>query len=119
MFIYGLDFTSTPGTRKPITCARCVLHDGLLTMQECIALPTFIDFENFLLQPGPWIAALDFPFGLPLKLLTNLNWPRTWEGYVRHIATLGKDSFEDTIMHYRSGRAVGDKLHRRGYTFWA
>jgi hypothetical protein len=113
MRIFGLDFTSAPGKRKPITCACCELNQNILVVQSCQLCATFKDFEHFLRQDGPWIAALDFPFGQPHKLIVNLNWPQTWEGYVQHIATLGKAGFEESIQHYRNGREVGDKLHRR------
>jgi hypothetical protein len=113
MRVFGLDFTSAPGARKPITCAHCELYDNTLIVQTCQLFSTFKDFEHFLRQNGPWIAALDFPFGQPRKLIVNLNWPQTWEGYVQHIATLGKAGFEESIQRYRVAREVGDKLHRR------
>ncbi len=113
MFIFGLDFTSAPNRRKPITCVRCELRTTQLTIQRCQALPDFASFEAFLQQDGPWIAALDFPFGLPLKLLTNLVWPQNWEGYIQLISTMGKAQFEETLMQYRAGRPAGDKLHLR------
>jgi len=113
MRVFGLDFTSAPGNRKPITCACCELYDNTLTVQTCRLFSTFIDFEHFLRQVGPWIAALDFPFGQPHKLIVNLNWPHTWEGYVQYIAAMGKAGFEESIQRYRVGREAGDKLHRR------
>ncbi len=57
MRIFGLDFTSAPGSRKPITCARCELYDNILIVQTCQLFSTFKDFEHFLWQDGPWIAA--------------------------------------------------------------
>ncbi|MBA2394212.1 MAG: DUF429 domain-containing protein [Ktedonobacteraceae bacterium] len=113
MRVFGLDFTSAPGHRKPITCACCELDEHTLTIRSCQLFTTFIDFEHFLCQDGPWIAALDFPFGQPHKLIVNLHWPQTWEGYVQHIAALGKAGFEESIQRYRDGREMGDKLHRR------
>jgi hypothetical protein len=113
MRVFGLDFTSAPGQRKPITCACCQLNGHTLTVQSCQLFTTFSDFEHFLCLDGPWIAALDFPFGQPHKLIVNLHWPQTWEGYVQHIAALGKAGFEESIQRYRAGREMGDKLHRR------
>jgi hypothetical protein len=74
LFVFGLDFTSAPTRRKPITVAACLLSGCCLQVQECAALVTFADFEGMLARPGPWIGACDFPFGQPLKLLQNLNW---------------------------------------------
>ena len=114
MRIFGIDFTSAPGTRKPITCAVAELqHESLLHIQDMVTLPTFMAFETFLQQDGPWVAAFDFPFGQPRKLLTNLNWPQTWEGYVSYCAELGKAIFEATLTQYQDSRPAGDKQHTR------
>lgn len=113
MRIFGLDFTSVPGRRKPITCAVCSVRDDLLTLHECQAFPGFEQFEAFLRSPGPWCAAFDFPFGLPRTLLANLGWPRRWEDYLRLVATMGKARFEETLTQYCAGRVAGDKHHFR------
>ncbi len=113
MRVFGLDFTSAPSLRKPITCAVCELQQTTLLVESALALPTFADFEAFLQHPGPWLAAFDFPFGQPRKLLANLDWPQTWEGYVQHVAALGKHGFEDTLTRYQKSRLAGDKQHTR------
>ena len=113
MKIYGFDFTSAPSHNKPITCAVCELQDNLLRVQNCLKLVSFDDFEAFLRSGGPWLAALDFPFGQPRKLISNLEWPETWEGYVQIIASMGKKEFEETLKRYGESRTIGDKLHLR------
>lgn len=113
MHIYGLDFTSAPMRCKPITCACCELNDTILIVKSCLKMPSFADFEAFMRSDGPWLAALDFPFGQPRKLISNLGWPQSWEGYMRIIASMGKAEFEDTLLSYRASRAPGDKLHLR------
>ncbi len=113
MKIYGFDFTSVPGRKKPITCAVCELQDHLLCVQDCLRLTSFEDFEAFLHSNGPWLAALDFPFGQPRKLISNLGWPDTWEGYMQIIASMGKKEFEETLKRYRESRPTGDKQHLR------
>ncbi len=113
MRIFGLDFTSAPSSRKPITCAIGKLHESTLLIENTIALPTFEAFEVFLQREGPWIAAFDFPFGQPRKLLMNLHWPQTWEGYVQHCAALGKTLFEETLTQYQASKPAGDKQHTR------
>ncbi len=111
--ILGVDFTSAPSRRKPITCAVCELKETLLVVQDCLTLINFEQFEVLLNSPGPWIAALDFPFGLPHKLLVNLGWPGKWAEYVQLIDSMGKTVFEETLAHYRKSRPAGDKLHLR------
>ena len=113
MRIFGLDFTSAPSPRKPITCATGKLQASALLIENIVTLPTFAAFESFLQQEGPWIAAFDFPFGQPRRLITNLHWPSTWEGYVQHCALLGKTLFEETLTHYQASRPAGDKQHVR------
>ncbi len=113
MLIFGLDFTSAPSRRKPISVARCELQGVQLRVQSCLPLFDFAAFEAFLRLDGPWIAACDFPFGQPLKLITNLSWPQSWEGYLHLVSTMSKAQFVDTITHYCATRPSGDKLHRR------
>jgi hypothetical protein len=113
MRIYGLDFTSSPTRRKPITCAYCELRGSVLTVKDCLTMSSFAEFEAFLESDGPWLAALDFPFGLPRKLIANLGWPQNWQGYMRIIASMSKTEFEETLHSYRAARSPGDKLHLR------
>lgn len=113
MKIFGLDFTSAPSPKKPISSAMCFLHDHRLQLQASLQLSSFAEFEELLCSPGPWLAALDFPFGQPRKLLSDLAWPQTWEGYMQVVATMGKEKFEETLTRYREGRSKGDKQHLR------
>ncbi|MBI1878698.1 MAG: DUF429 domain-containing protein [Chloroflexi bacterium] len=113
MKIYGLDFTSAPNPRKPITCAAGRLTHNRLKIYDLTPLVDFAALEEFLSQPGPWLAGLDFPFGQPRPLIDNLGWPDSWEGYVQEIARLGKVGFEQTLAAYRRARPPGDKQHRR------
>jgi hypothetical protein len=63
--LLGIDFTSVPSRRKPITVARGVLTGNRLALQRVHALCDFAAFEALLAQAGPWLGAFDFPFGLP------------------------------------------------------
>jgi hypothetical protein len=113
MNIYGLDFTSAPSRKKPITCAVCEITHNSLKLNECLKLSSFAEFEAFLRWDGPWLAALDFPFGQPRKLITSLGWHvldnSTWEGYVEMISSMGKKPFEEALLGYCAIRSVGDK----------
>ena len=82
-------------------------------MQAYLTMPTFADFEDFLRSDGPWLAALDFPFGQPRQLIANLGWPTAWTDYMQLIAAMSKSEFEQTITDYRAGRLPGDKHHLR------
>ena len=111
--IYGLDFTSAPSKRKPITCASCFLLNTYLYVEQIFLIAEFDGFEQWLGQSGPWVAALDFPFGQPRQLLTRLGWPLTWDGYVGLIGSMQKSTFEKTLQDYQDSRPAGDKQHMR------
>ncbi len=113
MRIYGLDFTSSPSRSKPITCAECVLRNGELKLHSFRPITSFGDFEAFLEEDGTWLAGIDFPFGQPWKLITNLGLPTTWEEYVRSIHEDDSSAFQAAIDNYRQHRPAGDKEHLR------
>ena len=113
MHIYGLDFTSAPGSRKPISVVSATLNQRSLFVEDWQSLISFAAFEAFLRFPSPWLAACDFPFGLPRKLLLNLDWPVDWPAYMRLVADLSKSEFEHLLTNYRQARPAGDKHHLR------
>ncbi len=63
--LLGVDFSSAPSARKPITVAQGQLAGRVLRLQGLRELPRMADFEALLAEPGPWLGAFDFPFGLP------------------------------------------------------
>jgi hypothetical protein len=66
-------------------------------------------------RPGPWIAGLDFPFGLPREALEDLGWPTLWPALTRHCTSLGRSGMRAALDRYRAGRPVGSKFcYRRG-----
>lgn len=113
MIIYGIDFTSSPKRSKPITCLECRLDGNRLEACELIEWRDFDEFEDALRSPGPWIAGIDFPFGLSRKFIENIGWPNTWQGYVEYVSTLARKDFREVLDGYRVNRPSGDKEHRR------
>lgn len=116
MNLHGIDFTSTPTPKKPLTLARCELRgreQDRLTVRELQKLPDFERFEQALREPGPWIAGLDFPFGLPRRFVRRLNWPEDWGAVVGRVAAMDRREWVATITRYRNTRPPGDKEHRR------
>ncbi len=65
MQLIGVDFSSAPTRRKPITVARGQLVGAVLRLNALDELPTMAGFEALLAEPGPWCGGFDFPFGLP------------------------------------------------------
>jgi hypothetical protein len=113
MRIYGLDFTSAPGRRKPLIVLGCTLSGGSLRIDNSETLTDFGGFEDFLRWPGPWVCGMDFPFGQPRSLVAELGWPENWEGYVGKVGGLAKTDFEDAIRADMATRPPGSKWRYR------
>ncbi len=113
MRIYGLDFTSAPGRRKPLIVLCCTLEGGSLRVEDSETLSGFGGFEDFLQRQGPWVCGMDFPFGQPRSLVAALGWPESWEGYVREVGTLPKEEFEGKIRADMALRPAGSKWRYR------
>ena len=113
MRIYGLDFTSAPGRRKPLIALSCTLEAHSLRVEDAEKLTDFGGFEVFLQRQGPWVCGMDFPFGQPGSLVAALGWPNGWEGYVREVGTLPKEEFEGKIRADMALRPAGSKWRYR------
>jgi hypothetical protein len=111
--IYGLDFTSAPGRRKPLVVLGCTLEGDSLRVEDSKTLTDFDGFEAFLQRRGPWVCGMDFPFGQPRSLISALGWPQGWEGYVGEVGMLPKEEFEDKIRADMAKRPRGSKWRYR------
>ena len=113
MIIKGLDFTSVPSVKKPITCALCHLQGNELHVLEMQRLENFPAFETEIAAPGEWVAGVDFPFGQSRTLIKNLDWCERWEEYIEMVSLYSKQEFIDLLESYKKYRKTGDKEHRR------
>jgi hypothetical protein len=115
MNVMGIDFTSVPSRRKPITCVKATLTGNRLVVADVglSAWPGFGEFEAALVAKGPWIAGIDFPFGQSLRFVIQIGWPPSWFDYVKRLHGLSRADFRDELDKYRQPRAKGDKEHRR------
>ena len=111
--IIGVDFTSAPTSKKPITVARGSVQGTRVSLGRVDALPGFAAFEALLREPGPWIGAFDFPFGLPRELVEQLGWPRSWPALMRHYAALSRPQIRDTFAAFCAARPAGGKFAHR------
>ena len=109
----GVDFTSAPTKRKPITVARGNVRGARVSLQRVQALASFAAFEAVLRESGPWIGAFDFPFGLPRELVEALDWPRDWHRLMRHYAGLSRPQIRDTFAAFCAARPAGSKFAHR------
>ena len=82
--IAGIDFSSAPTRRKPITVALGQVAHGVARLERVDEHPAFDGLAAWLNTPGPWLAAFDFPFGLPRELVLALGWPTDWRALMQH-----------------------------------
>ncbi len=113
MRLYGVDFTSAPRPRKPITVAAGRFVDGVVSLDRLEGLPDWPAFEAFLARPGPWLGGFDFPFGLPREAVVDLGWPTSWPALVTRCAALGRQAFREALDAYRVTRPVGARYAHR------
>ena len=113
VLLAGVDFTSRPTRRKPITVAMGHQSRGVVRVERLHEHDTFAGFTAWLAQPGPWVGGFDFPFGLPRELVESLGWPREWPALIRHYAALDRPTIRDTFSAFCDGRTVGHKFAHR------
>ena len=113
MRIYGVDFTSAPSARKPITIGAGDSDGEHLVIGELEELFDFASFERFLQRPGPWVGGFDFPFGLSRQAVTELAWPLAWRQLVEHCKALGRAEFKRRLDAYRESRPRGKRYATR------
>ena len=111
--VLGVDFTSAPRSRKPITVARGRLVAGAYALERIDPVADWSGFDRLLREPGPWIGGFDFPFGLPREAVTDLGWPGDWQTLVAHCAALGRTDLRAAFDAYRASRPVGRKYPHR------
>ena len=114
--LLGVDFTSAPSRRKPITVAHGELAGRVLRLQRVDALPTFSEFERLLAGPGPWLGAFDFPFGLPRAFVESLGLGPDLATVVANVRARCPDrmAFRALVDAWGNGRPAGQRLvHRK------
>ena len=109
----GIDFTSRPTARKPITVALGSVDKGVVRLARVEEHANFEGFSNWLRNPNPWLGAFDFPFGLPRELVLALGWPTQWLPLMRHYSALSREQIRDTFAAFCNARPVGAKFAHR------
>jgi Protein of unknown function (DUF429) len=109
----GIDFTSRPTRRKPITVALGRLAHGAVRLERIEAHADFDGFARWLQTPGPWLGVFDLPFGLPRELVHTLGWPLQWAPLMRHYAALSRAEIRATFAAFCAARPAGGKFAHR------
>ncbi len=113
MPLRGIDFSSSPTRRKPITVARGQRIGEVLRLERVDAQPSLAAFAEQLAEPGPWLGAFDFPFGLPRELVEALHWPAQWLPLLRHYQGLSREHIRQQFKAFCDARPAGSKFAHR------
>ena len=115
MQLLGVDFTSAPTRRKPITVARGQLVGSVLRLQALEALPKLAGFEALLADPGPWLGGFDFPFGLPREFVDALGLGQTSAAVIAEVQRRcpSRMAFRALVDAWGNGRPAGRRLIHR------
>jgi Protein of unknown function (DUF429) len=116
--LFGVDFSSSPTRRKPITVAKGRLASlrgqPAVCLESLLKIPSLESFKEWLNTRGPWLAAFDFPFALPLEFLRINGWPHaSWQAHIEHFAQLTRP---EMVVHFKAfcdARPVGEKFAHR------
>jgi hypothetical protein len=111
--IVGVDFSSAPTRRKPITVAFGRLEGAVLRLERVEAHATLASFGAWLEEPQRWIGGFDFPFGLPRELVVALGWPLDWLALMRHYASLPRAEIRERFAAFCDARPAGGKFAHR------
>ena len=109
----GVDFTSRPTQRKPITVALGHIERGVVRLRAIDEHTSFDAFAAWLHTPGPWLGVFDLPFGLPRELVAALGWPLQWRALMQHYAALSREEIRSTFAAFCDARPVGGKFAHR------
>ncbi len=111
--LLGVDFSSAPTRRKPITLAQGQRQGQVLRLEGLLAFDSLASFGAHLALPEPWLGGFDFPFGLPRELVLSLGWPQNWPDLMKHYCQLSRADIRNAFAGFCDARPVGGKFAHR------
>jgi len=112
--VIGVDFTSAPSRRKPITVAIGRLTQSgrqvVYRLDRIVCLESLGAFETFLRNDRPWLGGFDLPFGQPRTLIEHEGWPTDWPSFVRFYCGQPRELLRHTFKRWCDSRPSGDKF---------
>lgn len=128
MRLAGVDFTSAPRARKPITVASArgleeTRGGARLGVSEIQAFDRFEGWEEWLRSPGPWVAGFDFPFSFARAFVAAQGWPldgeEPWSRIIGSVALLSRAELIARCRAWCDARPPGEKFAHRACDAWA
>ena len=114
MIVVGVDFTSAPCRRKPITVASGRLESArgraVYQLDDVVGLESLEAFDAFLQDDRPWLGGFDLPFGQPRTLIEHEGWPTDWPASVRFYCGQPRELLRSTFKRWCDARPAGDKF---------
>ncbi|MDX1669196.1 MAG: DUF429 domain-containing protein [Limnobacter sp.] len=118
--LIGIDFSSSPSRKRPITVATAEWEGQTLRLQSLKKLPKLEEFDELLAKPEPFLAAIDMPFGLSRQLVDGLAWPgaqrqdvQAWADLITFYGKLSKEEIRATFKAWCDARPPGQKFAHR------
>jgi hypothetical protein len=113
--LWGVDFSSAPSRTKPIMRARGQWQGDGLRLLGVDSFAAFPAFEAALAVPGPWVAAFDFPFGLPRAFVQAQGLGATLAEVAAHVRArhLTRLAWRAAIDAFGNARPPGQRLLHR------
>jgi hypothetical protein len=112
--LIGVDFTSAPSSRKPITVAVGTLRgrgrQAVYAVDAVEAIGTLDGFTAFLRSDLRWIGGFDLPFSQPRSLIEHEGWPTEWRRFVPFYCGQPRDGLRRVFRRWCAGRPYGDKF---------
>ena len=112
--VLGVDFTSAPRPRKPLTVAVGRLvgrsRDPAYRVAEIRELGSLAAFDELLREPGEWLGGFDLPFGQPRALIEHEGWPTDWPAFVGFFCAQPRPCLRAVFRRWCAGRPAGDKF---------
>jgi hypothetical protein len=112
--VIGIDFTSAPCRRKPITIAIGRAESAgrrfVYRLDEIQALESLDAFTGFLQASQAWLGGFDLPFGQPRTLIEHEGWPPEWPAFVRFFCTQPRELLRGAFKRWCDARPAGDKF---------
>jgi hypothetical protein len=108
--VYGVDFSSAPSAKKPITIAAGVLQETVYQLERVVPVADWEIFDDFLGHSGPWLAAFDMPFSLPRPLIEHYGWPTRYCEFIEWYGAQPREWLRQQFKAFCNARPAGNKF---------